>query len=115
MNTQVNGTTNGKSMEYDIYKIRLFIEEQLKDKQELLKLKDKLIRDLENKSLLKDEDIAALEEKVDHHEHEMDGNRQLINKLLGDISKLQNDIEWYKRTYVKRSLLGTVRQKLFKK
>ncbi|MBS1917318.1 MAG: hypothetical protein JST87_13655 [Bacteroidetes bacterium] len=109
MNTQVNGTTNGKSVEYDIHKIRLFIEEQLKDKQELLQLKDKLIRELENKNLLKEQDIAILEEKVDHHEHEMDGNRQLINKLLGDISKLQNDIEWYKRTYEKRSFLGVIK------
>ncbi|RYY62879.1 MAG: hypothetical protein EOO05_01110 [Chitinophagaceae bacterium] len=44
-----------------------------------------------------------------------EGNRQLINKLLGDLDRLAQDIEWYKRTYEKRSLLGTIRQKLFKK
>lgn len=113
MNTQqVNGTTNGKSMEYDIYKIRLFIEEQLKEKQEMLRQKDKLINELENKSFMKEQEITELEEKLDHHEHEMDGNRQLINKLLGDISKLQNDIEWYKRTYEKRSFLGYIKERL---
>ena len=42
-----------------------------------------------------------------------EGNRQLINKLLGDLDRLAQDIEWYKRTYEKRSLLGTLRQKLF--
>src|SRR4051812_39308508 len=44
-----------------------------------------------------------------------EGNRQLINKLLGDLDRLAQDIEWYKRTYEKRSLLGTLRQKLFKR
>ena len=43
-----------------------------------------------------------------------EGNRQLINKLLNDMSRLQQDIEWYKRTYENRSLLGTLREKLKK-
>jgi predicted RNase H-like nuclease (RuvC/YqgF family) len=41
-----------------------------------------------------------------------EGNRQLINKLLNDMSRFQQDIEWYKRTYENRSLLGTLREKL---
>jgi len=41
-----------------------------------------------------------------------EGNRQLINKLLNDIDRLNQDIEWYKRTYVKRSLLGVIKDKL---
>ena len=44
-----------------------------------------------------------------------EGNRQLINKLLGDLDRLAQDIEWYKRTYERRSLFGTLRQKLFRK
>ena len=44
-----------------------------------------------------------------------EGNRQLINKLLNDLERLNQDIEWYKRTYVKRSLLGTIKEKLFRK
>ena len=44
-----------------------------------------------------------------------EGNRQLINKLLGDLDRLAQDIEWYKRTYEKRSLFGTLRQKLFRR
>ena len=44
-----------------------------------------------------------------------EGNRQLINKLLNDLERLNQDIEWYKRTYVKRSLLGTIKEKLLRK
>lgn len=43
-----------------------------------------------------------------------EGHQQLVNKLLNDISGYQNDLDWYKRTYEKRSLLGTIRQKLFR-
>jgi predicted RNase H-like nuclease (RuvC/YqgF family) len=41
-----------------------------------------------------------------------EGSRQLINKLLNDIERLQQDVEWYKRTYETRSLLGTLTEKL---
>jgi len=44
-----------------------------------------------------------------------EGNKQLMDKLLGNISKLQNDVDWYKRTYEQRSVLGYFREKLFKK
>ncbi|MET0638201.1 MAG: hypothetical protein ABWZ25_19380 [Chitinophagaceae bacterium] len=44
-----------------------------------------------------------------------EGNRQLINKLLGDLDRLAQDVEWYKRTYEGRSLFGTLRQKLFRR
>ncbi len=44
-----------------------------------------------------------------------EGNRQLINKLLNDIDRLNQDIEWYKRTYEKRSMLGMIREQVLKK
>ena len=44
-----------------------------------------------------------------------EGNRQLINKLLGDISRLQQDLDWYNRTYEKRNLFGMIREKIIKK
>lgn len=40
-----------------------------------------------------------------------EGNRQLINKLLNDIDRLNQDIEWYKRTYEKRSLGGILKDR----
>ena len=60
-------------------------------------------------------EISLLKEELDNLHYLIDGNQQLINKLLGDISKLQNDVEWYKKTYVQRSFLGTILEKIFRK
>jgi len=72
----------------------LFLKKQLGDKSNQIKL---IYEDLENA------------------QHLLEGNQQLINKLLGDLSKLQNDLEWYKSTYEQRSFLGTIREKIFRK
>ncbi|MEJ0104241.1 MAG: hypothetical protein WDO19_17500 [Bacteroidota bacterium] len=56
-----------------------------------------------------------MSDKVSDYQRSSEGNRQLINKLLADIDHLKQDIEWYKRTYVHRSFLGTIKQKLFGK
>ena len=63
----------------------------------------------------KDNKIKLLKEELENAQHLVEGNRQLINKLLGELSKLQNNIEWYKRTYEQRSLFGMMRQKLIRK
>ncbi len=63
----------------------------------------------------KNTEIKSLKEELEKVQLLLEGNRQLINKLLGEINKLQNDIEWYKKTYEMRSLLGTIREKLLKK
>ena len=62
----------------------------------------------------KNTEIRTLKADLDNVQHLVEGNRQLINKLLGDLSKLQNDIGWYKRTYEQRSFLGTIREKIFR-
>jgi len=62
----------------------------------------------------KDNAILEMIEKLTVTTSNNEGNRQLINKLLGDIERLNQDIEWYKRTFEKRSLLGTLREKLFR-
>ena len=76
---------------------------------------EKNIRDLTKESERKDYEIASLKDALENARQQAEGNTQLINKLLGELSKLQNDIEWYKLTYEKRSLLGTLREKLFRK
>lgn len=57
--------------------------------------------------------IEALESQNKDINRKGDGEKQLVNKLLGDIERLNLDIGWYKKTYEKRSLLGTIKQKLF--
>lgn len=57
--------------------------------------------------------IESLETQNKELNRKGEGEKQLVNKLLGDIERLNQDIGWYKKTYEKRSLLGTIKQKLF--
>jgi predicted RNase H-like nuclease (RuvC/YqgF family) len=61
----------------------------------------------------KNHSLSELRQALHECRQNADGHQQLVNKLLNDISGYQNDLDWYKRTYEKRSLLGTIRQKLF--
>lgn len=58
---------------------------------------------------------AELRQALHDCRQNAEGHHQLVNKLLNDISGYQNDIDWYRRTYEKRSFLGTIRQKLFRR
>ena len=73
-------------------------EEEVRRLQSLIQEKNQLIRDIEEKLL---ESMRKGE-----------GNRQLINKLLNDIERLNHDVEWYKRTFEKRSLAGLIKDRL---
>jgi chromosome segregation ATPase len=87
-------------------------------KDSLIQIKQYLETDINNltKQLNgKDSEIKTLKEELENVQHLMEGNRQLINKFLGDLSKLQNDIDWYKKTYEKRSFLGVIREKILRK
>ncbi len=74
--------------------------------ERLHKLEDQLLKEQKEKEdaeqILKDE------------LRKQEGTKQLINKLLEDIRRYQNDIEWYKRTYETRSFFGTIKEKLLK-
>jgi len=85
------------------YKQRV-IEEQ---RQEIEQLK----KDLDERAKL----ITGLEQQLNHCAQHSEGHRQLINKLLNDIEHFQNDIEWYKRTYERRSIWGVLKSKLTKR
>ena len=63
----------------------------------------------------KDKAILEMIEKLTVTTSNNEGNRQLINKLLGDIDRLRQDLDWYERTYEKRSFFGLFHQKLFRK
>ena len=86
--------------------------------EDLLLIKQFLQKDmalLRKEIFAKDNKIKLLKEELENSTHLAEGNRQLINKLLGELSKVQNNIEWYKRTYEQRSFFGTLRQKLLRK
>jgi len=96
-------------------KIRLYMEKEIVFKQRLIEGQEEQMHKLKARLDEKDVVIQRLEGQLLECRQTNEGTRQLINKLLSDISNYQKDIEWFKRTYEKRSLAGTIRQKLFKK
>lgn len=95
--------------------IRAYLEKEIAFKQATIQDQAEEINQLKALSEEKAVRILGLENQLQECRQTNEGTRQLINKLLQDISTYQKDIEWYKRTYEKRSLLGTIRQKLFRK
>jgi molybdate-binding protein len=96
-------------------KIRLYMEKEISFKQGFIDRQDEQIRQLKSITEEKEAIIRRMEGQLLECRQMNEGTRQLINKLLSDISNYQKDIEWYKRTYEKRSLAGTIRQKLFRR
>jgi chromosome segregation ATPase len=92
--------------------LQYYFEREINYKQRII---DSLLNDVEGlKHQLRDREseVYELRREMGECAQNEEGNRQLINKLLSDISRYQNDIEWYKRTYEKRSLLGVLKDKL---
>jgi hypothetical protein len=104
-----------QSIHARLEQIRLFLEKEITFKQQIIEEQAKQIIQLKGISEEKDLIVLRLEGQLQECRQTNEGTRQLINKLLNDISNHQKDIEWYKRTYEKRSLAGTIRQKLFRK
>jgi predicted nucleic acid-binding Zn-ribbon protein len=88
------------------------LDAEITARQKTIDLQEKEIHRLHKMVEEKSNLILGLNEKLVECTHNSEGSRQLINKLLNDIDRLQQDIEWYKRTYVKRSLVGTIKQKI---
>lgn len=91
------------------------LDEEIGFKQQTITRQENEIEKLRTVIEEKNALIRNMNDKVAESQRTSEGNRQLINKLLTDIDRLNQDIEWYRRTYVKRSLLGTVKEKLFGK
>jgi hypothetical protein len=112
MEKQLNGVMSHDMIRQNLDHIRSFIEIELTEKKETIKEQAAEIEELKQLLQKKELAISMFEANTQQFQETAEGNRQLINKLLGDISRLQNDIDWYKRTYEKRSLLGVLRQKI---
>lgn len=95
--------------------IELQLQKELDNKQKAIEEGWNEMRNLRAQLETKDQAIASLQAKVAENHRNIEGNRQLINKLLSDLSRLRQDIDWYKRTYESRSFFGTIKQKLFGK
>jgi len=95
--------------------IRTYLEKEIAFKQHIIDAQEEQMGRLKVSTEEKDLAIRRMNDQLQECRQTNEGTRQLINKLLNDISNYQKDIEWYKRTYEKRSLAGTIWQKLFKK
>jgi hypothetical protein len=119
MPTVINENGNKTQELHSIYKrleeIRLFLEKEVAFKQDIIEEQEEQIEHLKTVSEEKNALIGKLEKQLQECRQTNEGTRQLINKLLNDIGNYQKDIDWYKRTYVKRSLPGTIWQKIFRK
>lgn len=112
MEKQLNGVMSHDMIKQNLDQIRSFIELELAEKKETIKEQAGEIDELKKVLQQKDAAISTFEANAREFQETSEGNRQLINKLLGDISRLQNDIDWYRRTYEKRSFLGLLKEKL---
>jgi predicted nucleic acid-binding Zn-ribbon protein len=91
------------------------LDSEITARQKTIDLQEKEIHRLHKIGEEKSNHILELNEKLVECMHNNEGSRQLINKLLNDIDRLQQDIEWYKRTYEKRSFLGIIKEIIRKK
>lgn len=91
------------------------LDSEVAAKQKTIDLQEKEIVRLQILLEEKNTLILQINDKLSECAANSEGSRQLINKLLNDIERLNQDIAWYKRTYEKRSLLGTIKQKIFNK
>jgi chromosome segregation ATPase len=122
-NEGTKSVTNGHAITDPSYKqinekleqITRYLEQEIECKQKTIEDQriemEKLKKDIGHKSVV----ITNLKQQMDQCAQNTEGHRQLINKLLNDIEHLQNDIDWYKRTYERRSIWGVIKEKLTKK
>src|SRR3954471_12959029 len=88
------------------------LEKELGSKQDIIKWQQEELKRLPSEVLEKANLVSELNVKLIECRSLSEGNRQLINKLITDIDKLQQNIDWYKRTYESRSLLGVIKDKM---
>jgi peptidoglycan hydrolase CwlO-like protein len=109
---KMNGVDQSGFVLKALQKIEQRLESELGAKQEFIEWQrvehGRLQREISHKNTT----ISDLNDKLVECRSHVEGNRQLINKLITDIDRLQQNIEWYKRTYETRSLFGVIKDKL---
>jgi uncharacterized protein YhaN len=111
----INEVADLEQINKDLEYIRSYLEKEMLLKQKAFEKSESNNEALKKTLEEKNTEITNLLTKLQEIQQASEGNRQIINKLLNDISHYQKDIDWYKRTYEKRSLLGTIKEKLFRK
>jgi len=108
----LNGTNQEAGMLRTLKSIEETLQKEITSKQAIIHWQQDELRRLQSEVNHKNDTIAGLTNKLHECHSQSEGNRQLINKLITDIDKLHQDINWYKRTYETRSLFGVIKDKL---
>ena len=109
----VDGSERLDDLQQSLEMIEHKLDAEIQAKQATIERQEEEIRRLHLLIEAKDKIILETGASLTECNNNNEGNRQLINKLLGDIDRLRQDIDWYKRTYEKRSFLGTLKEKFF--
>jgi septal ring factor EnvC (AmiA/AmiB activator) len=88
------------------------LEKEITVSQNMIEWQQGELKRLQFETVEKNNTIAELNTRLVECRSHAEGNRQLINKLINDIDRLQQNIDWYKRTYESRSLFGVIKDKL---
>lgn len=99
-----------QNMDTKLQEVLQLLKTEMESKQQSISFLEKeltLVRkESDEKSIL----LAKTIQECKNLQSELEGNRQLMNKLLSDLREAQNDLSWYKRTYERRSLAGLFKQ-----
>ena len=113
MKPQISEQDKVDEVQQSLEMIEHKLDTEIIAKQKTIDRQEQEIQRLHDLVEEKNKIILEINEKLIDCVRNGEGNRQLINKLLNDIERLQQNIDWYKRTYVKRSFLGTIKEKIF--
>jgi len=111
---KMNGTTQDSMSVIlrTLASIEQKVENDAEANHQILKWQQAELKRLQHEVWEKNNVIADLTTKLHDCQTQSEGGRQLINKLITDIDRLQQAIEWYRKTYETRSLAGIIKDKL---
>src|SRR4030095_13959061 len=109
---KLNGINHDESVLKTLILIEEKLEKEITSKQNTIEWLQEEHRRSQTEAAEKNNCITELNARLAECRSHVEGNRQLINKLINDIDKLQQNIDWYKRTYESRSLFGVIKDKL---
>jgi peptidoglycan hydrolase CwlO-like protein len=115
MYPSINEKEDRESLDRQLSVIRSYIENEIAGKQAMIVRLQVQLQELSMLVTQKDAQLELMQEKLAECQQNVEGQRQLMNKLLNDIGNYQRDILWYRRTYEQRSLVGILKDKFFGK
>jgi len=109
---KINGTDQENIVLKTLKAIDQKLEKEITISQNTIVWQQEELRRLQTQGDEQNNTIAELNSRLAECRSHVEGNRQLINKLINDIDRLQQNVDWYKNTYESRSLFGVIKDKL---